>query len=70
MQYLTEEERREFERRVLVAGEAATETAPLAWLRMEPAGERAEVRLTCWPDGEDRLLARVGYHGDPVQLFG
>jgi hypothetical protein len=28
-----------------------------------------EVRLTTWPGGEDRLLARVGYHGDPVQLM-
>lgn len=70
VQYLPDGERREFERRILAAGEAATETAPLAWLRMEPAGERAEVRLTCWPGGEDRLLARAGYHGDPVQLFG
>lgn len=70
MQYLPEEERREFERAVLAVGEAATEKAPLAWLRMEPAGERAEVRLTRWPDGEDRLLARAGYHGDPVELLG
>jgi hypothetical protein len=70
MQYLPEGERREFEGRVLAAGEVATENAPLAWLWMEPAGERAEVRLTCWPGGEDRLLARVGYHGDPVQLPG
>ena len=69
MQYLPEDERREFERGVLAAGEAATEKAPLAWLRMEPAGERAEVRLTRWPGGEDHLLARVGYHGDPVQLL-
>src|SRR5215218_635619 len=70
MQYLPEGERREFERRILAAGEGATKEAPLAWLRMEPAGERAEVRLTIWPGGEDRLLARVGYHGDPVQLLG
>jgi hypothetical protein len=54
----------------LGAGEVATAAPPLAWLRMEPAGERAEVRLTCWPGGEERLLARVGYHGDPVQLLG
>ena len=70
MRYLPGDERREFERRVRAAGEGATERAPLAWLRMEPAGERAEVRLTRWPGGEDRLLARVGYHGDPVQLLG
>ena len=69
MQYLPDDERRELERIVLAAGEAATGSAPLAWLRMEPAGDRAEVRLTCWPDGEDRLLARAGYHGDPVRLL-
>jgi hypothetical protein len=68
MQYLPERERLEFERLVHEAGEAATEGAPLAWLRMEPAEERTEVRLTCWPGGEDRLLARAGYHGDPVEL--
>jgi hypothetical protein len=70
MQYLPEDERLEFERLVRAAGEAANEDAPLAWLRMEPAGERAEVRLTCWPGGVDRLLASVGYHGDPVRLPG
>jgi hypothetical protein len=69
MQYLPEEERLEFERLVREAGEAATVAAPLAWLRMEPAGERAEVRLTRWPGGEEQLLARVGYHGSPVQLL-
>jgi hypothetical protein len=69
MQYLPDAERIEFERIVRAAGEAADESSPLAWLRMEPAGERAEVRLTYWPGGEDRLLARVGYHGDPVQLL-
>jgi hypothetical protein len=68
MQYLPEVERLEFERLVRADGEAAGENAPLVWLRMEPAGRLAEVRLTRWPGGEDRLLARVGYHGDPVQL--
>lgn len=68
MQYLAEDERRAFGRRVVEAGEAADEDSPLAWLRMEPAGDRAEVRLTLWPGGEERLLARVGYHGDPVQV--
>jgi hypothetical protein len=35
---------------------------------MEPAtDEFTDVRLTVWPGGEDRLLARAGYHGDPVE---
>jgi hypothetical protein len=68
MLYLPEAERLEFERLVAEAGEAASERAPLAWLRMEAAGDRAEVRLTSWPGGEDRLLARASYHGDLVDL--
>lgn len=69
MQYLPEKERLDFESHVRDAGEAASELAPLAWLRMEPGGERAEVRLTIWPGREDRLLARAGYHGSPVELL-
>ena len=70
MQYLPGDERREFEARVAEAGEAAEDASPLVWLRMEPADEMAEVRSTSWPGGEERLLARVGYHGDPVRLLG
>jgi len=70
MQYLAEGERRELERHLYEAGEAADGDSPLFWLRMEPGGERAEVRLTGWPGGEERLLARVGYHGDPVAILG
>jgi hypothetical protein len=68
MQYLPEDERHEFELAVREAGEAATPGSPLAWLRMEPGGEMAEVWLTLWPGGEERAVARVGYHGDPVRL--
>ena len=69
-QYLSEEERTAFQRHVREAGEQAVEDAPLAWLRMEPAGKWADVRLSTWPGGEDRHLARVGYHGTPVKLLG
>jgi hypothetical protein len=60
MQYLPDEERERFEE--------AVRTAPgsVAWLRMEPADELTDVRLTLFPGGEERLLARAGYHGDPV----
>ena len=68
MQYLPQEERDEFRHLVEEAGATAEPCAPLAWLRMEPAGERAEVRLTLWPGGAERLLARVTYHGDSVDL--
>jgi hypothetical protein len=69
MQYLPEEERAEFEQQLSAVGGEADVDSPLFWLRMEPAGERAEVRLTRWPGGEERVLARVGYHGTPVQLL-
>eukprot|EP01041_Mallomonas_annulata_P024918 gene24918-45831_t len=49
------------------AGERATGSATLHWLRMEPATkEHADLRLTSWRgDGApaEELLAHVGYHG-------
>ena len=66
VQYLSEAEREQFELHVRDAAGWATAEGPLAWLRMEPAGELAEVRLTVWPGGEERLLGRAGYHGSPV----
>jgi hypothetical protein len=62
MQYLPGDERERFERTMTGA------SGNVAWLRMEPDGEFAEVRLTL--AGEDRLLARAGYHGDPVEWLG
>jgi hypothetical protein len=51
-------------------GSRATTAAPLAWLRMEPYAWPEpfphEVRLTEWPGGEERILARSGPHGKPV----
>ena len=68
MQYLPAAERQEFETAIEEAGARASEEQPLAWLRMEPAGARAEVRLKSWPGGKDRHLAFAGYHGTPVDL--
>jgi hypothetical protein len=68
-QYLSDEERAALFDGIREAGERATDNAPLAWLRMEPADDRANLELTLWPGGEDRLLARVGYHGTPVALL-
>jgi hypothetical protein len=67
LQYLSEDERAAFEAHLEDAAGRASADAPLAWLRMEPAGELAEVRLTTWPGGEERLVARAGYHGTPVE---
>jgi hypothetical protein len=65
-QYLGDDEASAFQRHIREAGARASRGAALAWLRMEPAGDRAELRLTIWPGGEERLLARVGYHGTPL----
>ena len=70
MQYLTEAGRERVQQILEQAGRSATVDAPLAWLRMEPDGAYAEVRLTTWPGGEERLLAKAGYHGRPVRWLG
>ena len=47
-------------------GSAATTASPLAWIRYEPDNwdrRRAAVWLRVWPDGGDRLVAHVDYHG-------
>lgn len=69
-QYLSPADRRTFLATIEAAGARADHEAPLAWLRMEPAGDRADVRLTCWPGGEARRVARSAYHGPPVVLDG
>jgi hypothetical protein len=66
VQYLPPDEGTALHRAVLDAGSRATPEAPFAWLYLEPADEQAEVRLTLWPGGEERLLARAGYHTSPV----
>lgn len=69
-QYLSNVDRARLASVIAVAGEAATDNQPLAWLRFEPAGSVAEVRLQLWPGSKDRLLARSGFHGKPVQWLG
>jgi len=48
------------------AGADAGDDAPLAWLRLEPSGPVADLRLTWWPGGTEEVLATSGYHGTPV----
>lgn len=68
MQYLGPQRRERFRAALADAGRRASEDAPLAWLRMEPAvADAADVRLTYWPDGADELLGATGYHGAPVR---
>jgi hypothetical protein len=55
-----------------LAGDAATPSQPLAWLRMEIEGGSsatvaASLRVTLWPNGEETLLARAHPHGAVVE---
>ena len=70
MQYWSPDEREAVTAKLDEAGANASEDSPLAWLRMEPAGRAAAVHLTTWPRGETTLVARSGYHGDPVEWLG
>jgi hypothetical protein len=70
LQYLDDEQRTRVRAAIEAAAATATPRAPLAWLRMEPGGELAEVRLRVWPGGEDTLVALAGYHGRPVRWLG
>jgi hypothetical protein len=69
-QYLSNAERARFKDVMAAAGQVASPDNPLAWLRFEPAGDVAEVRLQLWPGSKDRLLARAGFHGKPVFWLG
>jgi hypothetical protein len=70
LQYLPRESFDALRAALTLAGEAATDDAPLAWLRMEPAGAVADVRLTMWPGGHEEVLATCGYHGPQVRWGG
>ncbi|MEO7571347.1 MAG: DUF2332 domain-containing protein [Acidimicrobiales bacterium] len=70
LQYLSPAGRTRVRDAIGAAGRGASGAAPLAWLRMEPGGDRAELRLTTWPGGEERLLATAGYHGSPIWWEG
>ena len=66
--YLTEDVKTKTSAVMEEAAAKATEDAPLSWLRYElgPDLVRCELRLTSWPDGEERLLATGDVHLAPV----
>ena len=70
MQYLSDEQRATFKAFVRRRGPEATTDAPLAWLRLEPVGTEAALRLTVWPGGDDATLAWSGFHGQHVRWLG
>jgi hypothetical protein len=67
LQYLPRPTRARLQAALAAAGRGATAEAPLAWLRMEPAGDHAELRLTTWPGATEELLATAGFHGRPIR---
>ncbi len=69
-QYLTNEDRHDLSATMADAGAQATDDIPLVWARMEPSEDPLQgfrVTVTCWPHGEEILLARSGDHGPPVR---
>ena len=70
LQYLGTEERAGVLAAIEAAGARATPGAPLAWVRMEPGGQHAEIRVTTWPGATTRLVATSRFHGPPVHWLG
>jgi hypothetical protein len=72
MQYMNKANRAAVAQAIADAGNRATPDAPVAWLRMEPGWVegRADVTLTTWPGGRERLIALTGFHGMPVEWSG
>lgn len=70
LQYLEPLERAALVDAIESAGARADAEAPVAWLRLEPGGDQAELRLTTWPGGRTRVLATSAYHGPPVLWRG
>jgi hypothetical protein len=73
-QYPPEPTRARLRSGIEALGRAATEQAPVAWLRMEPPEDDQtrpmEITLTLWPAGTTRVLARVHPHGAQVHWLG
>jgi hypothetical protein len=65
--YLATSERERVTEIIQEAGRAATSAAPLAWLKMEPGGGQAEVRLRIWPGFQERVIASTGFHAPAVR---
>jgi hypothetical protein len=70
MPYLGEQGIADLKRTIEEAGRNASADSPLAWMSMEAGEEQADVRLTTWPGGESRVLARATFHGPPVRWLG
>ena len=70
IQYLDANSRRSLRALVERAGTRADDSAPLAWLRMEPGKPRAEVHLSVWPRMATTLIAKADTFGRHVLWLG
>lgn len=72
LQYLSDHDRRAVIGAIRAAGERATVEKPLAWISFEWTSLRDEVQLilTCWPDGERRILATCHAYGNWIDWQG
>ena len=72
LQYVTPEGRARIGAAMQQAGASATKERPLAWLSYEcpSVAPTAELRLTLWPDGENRLLGQAHPHGAVIDWVG
>jgi hypothetical protein len=68
-EYLPEATRTAFYATLREAGDSATTTSPLFWVRLEPSYETRSygVTVTRWPGGDERLVAHSGAHGTDVR---
>ncbi len=72
LQYLNEADRQHITSMMVSAGQKATPDRPLAWIGFEWTSDRREVelRLTSWPRGESRVLAKCHPYGDWIEWLG
>ena len=70
-QYLGAEVQRHLRAAIVRAGESAA-NGSVVWARMEPAGDRADLRADAWISGAHsaHVLADIGYHGADVTWHG
>ncbi|HEY5071718.1 MAG TPA: DUF2332 family protein [Caulobacteraceae bacterium] len=72
-QYLSKKSQVALTAAIHALGAQATRSAQFAWLRMEPPPSdmsKMHVRLTIWPGGQERLLAKAHPHGTWVEWLG
>ena len=68
-QYMPEEMRADIEQTIKQAGDRASETSPIAWLRLEPIDikDPPRLQLNVWPGGATQDLAVAHPHGASVK---